>query len=97
MKERAARVFDRGLSPAGTARQLAAVLASGSRKEALKSVTVPALVIHGDADPLVPVEGGIDTADAIPGAKRLIIEGLGHALPPALWLQVIGAIVDHAV
>ena len=97
MKERAGRAFDRGLCPAGTARQLAAVLASGSRKEALKSVTVPALVIHGDADPLVPVEGGIDTADAISGAGRLIIEGMGHALPPALWPQVIGAIVEHAV
>ena len=97
MKERAARAFDRGLSPAGTARQLAAVLASGSRNEALKSVSVPTLVIHGDADPLVPVEGGLDTADAIPGAGRLIIEGMGHALPPALWSQVIGAIVDHAV
>ena len=96
-KGRAGRFFDRGLSPEGTARQLAAILASGSRKEALRSVTVPTLVIHGDADPLVPVEGGLDTADAIPGAERLIIEGMGHALPPALWPEVIGAIADHAV
>ena len=96
VRERAGRAFDRGLSPAGTARQLAAVLASGSRKEALKSVTVPTLVIHGDADPLVPVAGGIDTADAIPGAKLMIIKGMGHALPPAVWPQVIEAIADHA-
>ena len=96
VRERAGRAFDRGLSPAGTARQLAAVLASGSRQEALKSVAVPTLVIHGDADPLVPVAGGIDTADAIPGAKLLIIKGMGHALPPAVWPQVIEAIAAHA-
>ena len=95
-RKQAGRAFERGLSPAGTARQLAAILASGSRKEALKSLTVPALVIHGDADPLVPVEGGIDTADAIPGAELLIIEGMGHDLPPAIWPQVIEAIARHA-
>jgi pimeloyl-ACP methyl ester carboxylesterase len=95
-REQAGRAFDRGLSPAGTARQLAAILASGSRKEALKSLTVPTLVIHGDADPLVPVEGGIDTADAIPGAELLIIEGVGHDLSPAIWPRVIEAIARHA-
>jgi pimeloyl-ACP methyl ester carboxylesterase len=97
VRERAGRSFDRGLSPAGTARQLAAVLASGSRKEALKAVSVPALVIHGDADPLVPVAGGIDTADAIPGAKLMIVKGMGHALPPAVWPQVIEAVAGHAM
>jgi len=96
-RERARRAFDRGLHPKGIARQMAAILASGSRKEALRSVTVPTLVIHGDADPLVPVEGGIDTADAVPGAELLIIEGMGHALPPALWPQVIDAIARHTV
>jgi pimeloyl-ACP methyl ester carboxylesterase len=89
--------FDRGLSPAGTARQLAAILGSGSRKEALKSVTVPTLVIHGDADPLVPVEGGIDTADSISGAELLIIKGMGHDLTPTTWSQVLAAIASHAV
>ena len=96
VRERAGRVYDRGLSPAGTARQLAAILASGSRKEALRSVSVPTLVIHGDIDPLVPVEGGIDTAEAIPGAQLLIIEGMGHDLPPAIWPQLMDAIVKHA-
>jgi pimeloyl-ACP methyl ester carboxylesterase len=85
------------LSPAGTARQLAAILATKSRKEALKSITIPTLVIHGDADPLVPVECGIDTADAIPGAKLMIIEGMGHNLPPLVAPQVIEAIAHHAV
>ena len=97
IREREGRFFDRGLSPAGLARQLAAILASGSRKEALQSVTAPTLVIHGDADPLVPVEGGIDTADAIPGAELMIIEGMGHDLSPAVMPRVIEAIVRHVV
>ena len=96
VRERAGLAFDRGLSPAGTARQLAAILASGSRKEALQTVTVPTLVIHGDADPLVPVEGGIDTAESIPGAELLIFQGMGHDLPPVIWSQVMDAIVKHA-
>jgi pimeloyl-ACP methyl ester carboxylesterase len=97
IRAKAGRIFDRGLSPAGSARQMAAILASGSRKEALKSVKVPTLVIHGDIDPLIPVEGGIDTAEAIPGAELLIIEGMGHDLPPVIWPQVIKAICKHAV
>ena len=96
-REEAERAFDRGLSVAGTARQLAAILASGSRKEALQAVTVPTLVIHGDADPLVPVECGMDTANSVPGADLLIIEGMGHDLPPEVAPQVISAIVRHAV
>lgn len=94
--KRAIRAYERGLNPAGTARQLAAVIASGSRKEALKNVTTPTLVIHGDADPLLPVEGGIDTAEAIPNAELLIIPGMGHTLPLETWPQVIGAITRHA-
>jgi pimeloyl-ACP methyl ester carboxylesterase len=97
VRERAGRFFDRGLCPTGTARQMAAIIASGSRKEALKSISVPTLVIHGDADPLVPVEGGIDTANAISGSELLIINGLGHALPPPVWTQVIEAITRHAI
>jgi pimeloyl-ACP methyl ester carboxylesterase/uncharacterized damage-inducible protein DinB len=96
VRERAALAFDRGLHPAGTTRQLAAVVASGSRRQALRAVTIPTLVIHGDADPLVPVAGGRDTAAAVPGAKLLIIEGLGHALPSTTWTQVIDAIARHA-
>jgi pimeloyl-ACP methyl ester carboxylesterase len=87
-----ARAYDRGINPAGTVRQLVAILASGSRKEALGSVTVPTLVIHGADDPLVPVDAGIDTADAVPGAERMIIEGMGHDLPRPLWPRIIDAI-----
>ncbi|MGC9325200.1 MAG: alpha/beta fold hydrolase, partial [Desulfomonilia bacterium] len=88
--------FRRGFSPAGSARQIAAILAARNRKEDLKRLKVPALVIHGDEDPLVPVECGLDTAQAIPGAKLKIIKGMGHALPKALWKEIIGAITDHA-
>jgi pimeloyl-ACP methyl ester carboxylesterase len=97
IREQAGREFDRGLNPAGMARQLAAIIASASRRGALRGVKTPTLVIHGDIDPLVPVEGGIDTADSIPQAKLLIIEGMGHALPPAVWPQVVEAIAQHAV
>ena len=89
---RAARDFDRSFYPQGTARQLAAITTHDSRVEALKKVTVPTLVIHGDADPLVPVEGGKDTAASVPGAELIIIEGMGHDLPREIWPQVIDAI-----
>jgi pimeloyl-ACP methyl ester carboxylesterase len=96
IKERAGKFFDRGLRPAGAARQIAAIFASGSRVAALKSVSLPILVIHGDADPLVPVEGGIDTANTIPGAELLVIEGMGHSWPQVVWPQLVAAIAGHA-
>ncbi|MFO7536492.1 MAG: alpha/beta hydrolase [Chloroflexota bacterium] len=89
-------VLAHGLYPEGTARQLAAIGVSGSRREALRQVEIPALVIHGDADPLVPVEGGLDTAASLPNATLLIIPGLGHAMPPEVWPLIVEAIVDHA-
>lgn len=94
--ERGARIFERGLNPPGVARQLAAIMASGSRKEALAAVKAPALVIHGDADPLVRLDGGEATARAIPGAKLMVIRGMGHALPIPMWPQIIAAIEGHA-
>ena len=93
---RAERTFARGLNPAGVARQLRAILASGSRKERLASVRAPTLVIHGTVDPLVPPEGGKDTAASIPGAKLLMIQGMGHALPIPMWPEIIDAIDKHA-
>jgi len=92
MRERAARAFDRGFNPAGTVRQLVAILASGSRKQALGAVRVPALVIHGKDDPLVPFPAGQDTAAAIPGAELLAIDGMGHDLPRALWPRFVDRI-----
>jgi pimeloyl-ACP methyl ester carboxylesterase len=96
VRDLAGRAFDRNFYPQGTTRQLAAVLASGSRKDALKTVHVPTLVIHGDSDPLVPVEGGKDTAASIPGAKLLIIEGMGHDIPVQVAPQILEAIANHA-
>ena len=93
---RAERVFARGLSPAGTGRQLRAILASGNRKQKLGQVKAPTLVIHGTVDPLVHPMGGSDTAASIPGARLLMIEGMGHALPIELWPQIIDAIASHA-
>ncbi|MFC1813285.1 alpha/beta fold hydrolase [Thermodesulfobacteriota bacterium] len=84
--------YTRGLNPDGISRQFAAIIATGSRKEALRSVTVPTLVIHGDADPLVPVECGIDIVDTVPGAELLIIKGLGHTLAQEAYPQMIDAI-----
>ncbi|MFX1254275.1 MAG: alpha/beta fold hydrolase [Promethearchaeota archaeon] len=91
------RIYDRNYNPDGTTRQLVAIVASGSRKEALKKMKIPTLVIHGDADLLVPLKGGKDTADSIPGAKLKIIGGMGHSLPIEVVPQIIKAISSHAV
>ncbi|MFW9914626.1 MAG: alpha/beta fold hydrolase [Candidatus Thorarchaeota archaeon] len=96
IRDQAGRSFDRSYYPDGAGRQFAAIWASGSREEALKNVEVPTLVIHGDADPLVPVEGGRGTVAAIPGAELLIIEGMGHSLPAEVVPQIIEAIAKHA-
>ena len=95
-RARAELCFARGLNPAGVGRQFRAILASGSRKPRLHAVTTPTLVIHGSVDPLVRPEGGKDTAASIPGARLLMIEGMGHALPIPMWPQIIDAIDHHA-
>ncbi len=94
--ERAQRNFERGLNPQGVGRQFAAILASGNRTAALGALRMPTLVIHGDIDPLVRIQGGEATAKAVPGAKLLVVKGMGHALPISLWPQVIDAIAAHA-
>ncbi|MEM7019488.1 MAG: alpha/beta hydrolase, partial [Pseudomonadota bacterium] len=88
-------IIERQFYPAGTARQRGAVMASGPRTKALKSINVPTLVIHGDKDSLVPVEGGIHTAETIPGARLEILKGMGHAQFPMYQQQVIGLIIEH--
>jgi pimeloyl-ACP methyl ester carboxylesterase len=95
-RSRAERTFARGLNPAGSGRQLRAILASGSRKQRLRAVKAPTLVIHGTVDPLVRPEGGKDTAASIPGAKLMMVEGMGHALPISMWPPIIEAIDQHA-
>jgi pimeloyl-ACP methyl ester carboxylesterase len=90
------RIFARGVNPAGVMRQFAAILASGNRTTALKSVQTPTLVIHGDADPLVRIEGGRATAAAIPMAQLEIIPKMGHSLPTALCSRLVDLITAHA-
>jgi pimeloyl-ACP methyl ester carboxylesterase len=94
-RERAARLFERGVYPAGSARQLGAVSSAGDRTEALGGVRVPTTVIHGDTDPLVDVSGGRATAEAIPGARLVIFPGMGHDLPRELWPEIVDAIVAN--
>jgi pimeloyl-ACP methyl ester carboxylesterase len=84
--------FERAFYPEGVARQMAAVVAHGDRRPGLNKLKVPTLVIHGSADPLVPVTGGIDTQENIPGATLMLIEGMGHDLPPETWDHIIDGI-----
>ena len=89
------RVARRGYYPAGTARQMLALLATGDRRQDLQRIRAPTLVIHGTRDPLLPVAAGRDTARHIPGARLLEIEGMGHDLPPALTPRIVDAIARH--
>jgi pimeloyl-ACP methyl ester carboxylesterase len=95
IRERAGRLYDRAFYPEGTARQLAAIVAHGSRAERLRDVRAPTLVIHGADDPLVPLAGGQHTAQSIPGAELLVIAGMGHDLPEGAWPTLVGAISEH--
>ena len=88
--------FDRCWDPEGRARQSKAVAASPSRVEALGRLTVPTLVVHGDADRLVPPVAGQMTADAIPGSRLEIVEGMGHDYPPEHWDRMVELITSHA-
>jgi len=85
---RAGRAYDRCYDPVGAARQGIAAIASGDRTERLRCLAVPALVIHGLADRMCDVSGGRATAAAIPGADLVLIEGMGHDLPPGLRVQL---------
>lgn len=90
------RDFTRSFYPQGAARQISAIVDDGDRRKRLAKVTTPALVIHGVHDPLVPVEGGRDTAASIPGAELIEIDGMGHDLPLELVEQIADAIAAHA-
>lgn len=96
LRETTAAAYDRANRPAGSARQLAAILCSPDRTERLRTLDVPTQVIHGEADPLIDVSGGRATAEAVPGARLLLIPGMGHDLPEELWDTYIEAIVTNA-
>jgi pimeloyl-ACP methyl ester carboxylesterase len=91
---RAGRAYDRCHDPIGTARQAVATVASGDRTERLRQLGVPTLVIHGLADRMCDVSGGRATADAIPGAELVLIEGMGHDLPPGLRSPLAARIAE---
>jgi pimeloyl-ACP methyl ester carboxylesterase len=88
-RQLAGRLFDRSYYPVGMNRHLLALLSQENRKPALAKLKIPALIVHGLADPLVPVENGKDAAEAIPGAETLFIEGMGHDLPAEIWPMVV--------
>ena len=96
LRRRVARALRRNTCPGGTLRQMLAVTASGDRTPQLQTIAAPSLVIHGAADPLVPLACGIDTAQAIPGARLEVIEGMGHDLPSQLLERLLALIDAHA-
>jgi len=95
LRERVSQGVKRAYNPAGTNRQLMAVIASGDRRPLLRQIQAPTLVVHGRDDPLVPLSGGQDTADHTPGARLMVIDGMGHDLPSALLPLLSQVILDH--
>jgi pimeloyl-ACP methyl ester carboxylesterase len=95
VRELAGRAWDRNHDPNGIVRQLLAIMAQADRTEPLGSLRIPTLVVHGEADPLINVSGGRATAAAIPGARLVVIPGMGHDLPVGVWPQVVDAIVGN--
>ncbi|NNF39934.1 MAG: alpha/beta fold hydrolase [Woeseiaceae bacterium] len=89
--------LNRSFYPQGFARQLAAIVADGSRVQRLRTIRTPTLVIHGRDDPLVPVECGIDTARHVQGATLEILDGMGHDLPPPLIETIAARIARHTL
>lgn len=96
LRRRVGRALRRSSCPGGIARQMVAVAASGDRTPQLRTIVAPTLVIHGAADPMVPLACGVDTAQAIPGARLEVIEGMGHDLPSQLTERLLALIDAHA-
>ena len=95
IRELAARSYDRAYYPAGAGRHLAAMTLAGSRAEALRTLTVPTLVIHGLDDTLIDPSGGKRTAELVPGARLLLVQDMGHDRPRELWEDLCDAIEAH--
>jgi pimeloyl-ACP methyl ester carboxylesterase len=96
VREISALSWERGITMAGTGRQLAAIVADGNRTKRLHRITAPTLVIQGTADKLATPSGGKAVARAIPGARLMMIDGMGHDLPRKLWPRLIDAIAENA-
>ncbi|MFN9212094.1 MAG: alpha/beta fold hydrolase, partial [Betaproteobacteria bacterium] len=95
LRARMRTVLARAYRPDGTARQMLAILASGSRSYELTTITAPTLVIHGKSDPLIPSACGVDVANKVPGARLELIDGMGHDLPAALLPRLAELIEAH--
>ncbi|WP_298632676.1 alpha/beta hydrolase [uncultured Umboniibacter sp.] len=91
------RVLTHGMTSSGILRQMCAIVAGPARTSWLERIQAPTLVIHGDVDPLVNVEGGIDVAKTVPGAKLEIIKNWGHDLPPSMWTPLVELTSEHAL
>jgi pimeloyl-ACP methyl ester carboxylesterase len=90
IRAEAAELYDRAHYPAGIARHFAAILGSGSLRHHNARTSAPTVVIHGRADRLMPPSGGRAVANAIEGARMVLIDGMGHELPEPVWDEVIG-------
>jgi pimeloyl-ACP methyl ester carboxylesterase len=97
LRANAGRAFDRCFDPAGVGRQFLAVQASGSRAGDLPNVTTPSLVMHGTADTLIDISGGHRTAELIPGAKFVALEGMGHDYPPEFWARWVNEVATFCL
>ena len=95
LRARTAASLRRAHRPAGTARQLLAIAASGDRSDSLRAIGAPTLVLHGDADPLLPLPHGRDCASKIADARFVTVPGMGHDLPPTLVPVLRDALLEH--
>ncbi|MDD9893078.1 MAG: alpha/beta hydrolase, partial [Gammaproteobacteria bacterium] len=91
----AGKIYDRSYYPEGSTRQFRAVLNDGSRVLRLRKINVPTLAMHGSADPLVHPAGSKDVARQVPGAKLVLIDGLGHELPPKALPVIAAHVLEH--
>ncbi|MEM9169649.1 MAG: alpha/beta hydrolase [Pseudomonadota bacterium] len=94
-REHIAAAVDRCTYPAGVRRQIAAIISTGDLRRYARRVTAPTIVIHGTIDPLTPMQGGLDIAANVPGAKAHLIEGMGHDLPPKHLPEATRFLIDH--
>jgi pimeloyl-ACP methyl ester carboxylesterase len=96
IRERAGHSYDRGYDIAAGGRQLGAITKTGDRTRLLRRIKAPTLVVHGTVDKMIRPSGGRATAKAIPGARLMMIEGMGHDMPRGAWPRIIDAVSEHA-
>ncbi|MEL6861528.1 MAG: alpha/beta hydrolase [Pseudomonadota bacterium] len=95
MRDRITRSYDRSYNPAGVIRQMSAIIAAGDFRKYTRRIKAPTLVIHGNRDPLVPIEGGYEIAKLVHGARMEVIDGMGHDVPPRFLPQITKLLLDH--